>query len=509
MHNNYYFLKHLVRDLEPIIIGLKIEECFSQNKDELIIKLSNDNRSLFIKAHFSPSFCCLSFPNDFHRARKNSVDLFGEIIDKDVKSINVYENERAFRIELNDTTELIFKLHGNRSNILLSKENKIEKVFNNRLINDLEIITNELNRPIDQSFEAFEKADGDLKSLFPTFDKSLIEYYQNQITSLNSIEEKWGVVQSILDQLESGKYYISSERFSLIPFDDAVEYNDSIEALNQFFNTYISSYHLNKTKKEALGHLHTNLKKGLSYLQKTEDKLQKLVANASYRIYGDLIMANLHAIPNGNKEITLSNFYDNGNPITIPLKRTLSPQKNAEIFYKKAKNQDIEINTLKKNIAFKKEQLKQVEEKIGQISSIENYRELKASIGESNYPKIEKEILPYNEYTYKGFKIWVGKSAQANDKMLQRTFKDDLWLHAKDVSGSHVIIKYKSEAKPSSEIKEKAAQLAAYFSKRKSDSLCPVVITPRKFVRKRKGDPPGAVVVEKEEVLLVVPEKWN
>ena len=93
--------------------------------------------------------------------------------------------------------------------------------------------------------------------------------------------------------------------------------------------------------------------------------------------------------------------------------------------------------------------------------------------------------------------------------MLQRTFKDDLWLHAKDVSGSHVIIKYKSEAKPSSEIKEKAAQLAAYFSKRKSDSLCPVVITPRKFVRKRKGDPPGAVVVEKEEVLLVVPEKWN
>ena len=79
------------------------------------------------------------------------------------------------------------------------------------------------------------------------------------------------------------------------------------------------------------------------------------------------------------------------------------------------------------------------------------------------------------------------------------------WLHAKDVSGSHVIIKEiagKSFPKP---VIEKAAEMAAFHSKKRNESLCPVIYTPRKFVRKRKGDAPGAVVLEKEQVILVEP----
>ncbi|MEL7006397.1 MAG: NFACT RNA binding domain-containing protein, partial [Bacteroidota bacterium] len=106
------------------------------------------------------------------------------------------------------------------------------------------------------------------------------------------------------------------------------------------------------------------------------------------------------------------------------------------------------------------------------------------------------------------FDIYIGKNARANDELLRKyAFKEDLWLHAKDVSGSHVLVKHKAAKPFGAPVIEKAAQLAAYYSKRKNDTLCPVIYTPRKFVRKRKNDPPGAVVVEKEKVLLVEPVK--
>ena len=90
--------------------------------------------------------------------------------------------------------------------------------------------------------------------------------------------------------------------------------------------------------------------------------------------------------------------------------------------------------------------------------------------------------------------------------MLQTSsWKEDLWLHVKDGPGSHVLIKHQAGKTFPEKIIEAAAQLAAFYSKRKNEALCPVIYTPRKFVRKRKGDPPGAVVVEKEKVILVEP----
>ena len=105
------------------------------------------------------------------------------------------------------------------------------------------------------------------------------------------------------------------------------------------------------------------------------------------------------------------------------------------------------------------------------------------------------------------FRIWVGKDAASNDELtLKYAHKEDLWLHAKDVAGAHVIIKFQAGKKFPKDVVERAAELAAYNSKRKNDTLCPVAFTPKKFVRKRKGDPPGAVVVEREEVMMVVPK---
>ena len=117
-----------------------------------------------------------------------------------------------------------------------------------------------------------------------------------------------------------------------------------------------------------------------------------------------------------------------------------------------------------------------------------------------------EESLPYNEVEIDGFKIRVGKNARANDRMtFGYGYKEDLWLHVKDAPGSHVLVKYRSDSGFPEHVIHKAAETAAWFSRRKSEGLVPVTVTPRKFVRKRKGDPPGAVVVEREKVILAEP----
>ena len=132
MQNNYYLLRQLTEELKPILNGAQVISCFSQNKDELIIHFETPTKdSFFIRAHLRSDFTCLSFPTDYARARRNSVNLFPDIIDKRVKSIYQYVNERAFCITLENDLVLLFKMHGNRSNIILFHPQQTPILFKN------------------------------------------------------------------------------------------------------------------------------------------------------------------------------------------------------------------------------------------------------------------------------------------------------------------------------------------------------------------------------------------
>ncbi|MFM8741850.1 MAG: NFACT RNA binding domain-containing protein [Cytophagales bacterium] len=182
----------------------------------------------------------------------------------------------------------------------------------------------------------------------------------------------------------------------------------------------------------------------------------------------------------------------------------MNAQRNAEVFYRKSKNQQIEIAKLRESIVSKRKEIMSLETRILEVGQTGDLKFLRKA-NEVAQPK-NAVPLPYRELEFKGFKIWVGKSAQANDELtLKHSFKEDLWLHAKDVAGSHVLIKHQASKPFPKDVIERAAELAAYYSKRKNDSLCPVSVTSKKFVRKRKGDPAGMVVVEREEVVMVVP----
>ncbi|MDX5436523.1 MAG: NFACT RNA binding domain-containing protein, partial [Pontibacter sp.] len=188
-----------------------------------------------------------------------------------------------------------------------------------------------------------------------------------------------------------------------------------------------------------------------------------------------------------------------------------TPQKFAERLYRKAKNQHVEVKQLEEKVERKLEELIVLEDALQALAEVENYKQLKAYLREYSHllgSKQQEQVqIPFRVFESEGFKILVGKSSKNNDELTQRhTYKEDLWLHAKDVSGSHVVIKHQAGKSIPNTVLEKAAQLAAYYSKRKTDSLCPVIYTPKKWVRKPKGAAPGAVMVEREKVLLVKPE---
>lgn len=515
MHNNYYFLHKLSAQLETIIAGSVISECFSQNKDELIIRFEIKERSFFIKASLQSEFCCLFFQDDFTRARKNSVDLFESIIGLNVESITQYQNERSFSINLSEDHTLLFKMHGNRANIVLFQKKEAVQLFRNHLTADADIDLKKLDREIDFSFEAFEQHLNDLTALYYTFGKPVWNFLDRNNFTEKSDVEKWQAVQDLLGYLKNPTYYITEadHKISLSLFPDGNilnKFKQPIEAINEFFLLYTRTFAFLKEKREALSSLQAKLQGSFSYLVKADKKLKELREDSHYKIWADLIMANLHLVKPGQEKISLPDFYKENDLIEIKLKKDLTAQKNAEVFYRKSKNQQIEIDKLNESFKSKQKEIADVQQKIAALENADNLITLRTLVDASGIKQEaskKENPLPYHEVLFNGYKIWIGKNAQHNDTLtLKHSFKEDLWLHAKDVPGSHVVIKYQAGKKFPRDVIERAAQLAAFNSKRKTESLAPVACTPKKFVRKRKGDPAGAVVVEREEVILVEPK---
>ncbi len=115
MHNNYYFLRQLTQALQRQLVGSVIDSCFSQEKDELVISFSRSIplSHFFIKAMLTAQFSALYFPDNFNRARANSVNLFPEIIGEEVLDMVQHQNERSFYLTLSNQKALLFKLFGN------------------------------------------------------------------------------------------------------------------------------------------------------------------------------------------------------------------------------------------------------------------------------------------------------------------------------------------------------------------------------------------------------------
>ncbi|MCE7070458.1 NFACT RNA binding domain-containing protein [Dyadobacter sp. CY327] len=518
MHQNYYFLKQLAPALHQQLAGKTFIEAFSQEKDEIILVFDASTYGenlvdpFFIKATLRSNFACLSFPDSFDRARRNSVNLFTDFQNQTVDFVQVYLNERAIQISFQDGKKLVFKLFGNRSNLIaLNEAGAATQLFNNKLPADKSITSESLNRDIDQTYEAFIHNNERFEPLFPTFGKLVNAYLTEKISGLNDAAEKWNIIQQTLTKLNAPPYYLTKielvPTLSLLPAGDIIsEYNDPIEALNGFYLAYIRLSGIEKEKAEIIRMLKKRLSQTDNYLENTFKKLVELEEATKNDEIGNIIMANLHAIPERTEKIELFDFYRD-QPITIKLKKDLTAQKNAEGYYRKAKNEKIELGRLNDSLAARETERQNLAKHLTAIEAIESLRELRGYIkthGLDQTKAVATATDLFKKVEFMGYTILIGRNAKNNDVLTKQfASKDDLWLHAKDVTGSHVVVKNQPGRNFPALVIERAAELAAFYSKRKNDSLCPVIYTPKKFVRKPKGLPEGAVVIDKESVVMV------
>jgi predicted ribosome quality control (RQC) complex YloA/Tae2 family protein len=521
LHQNYYFLKKLAPSLHEALAGKLFVEAFSQEKDELVLIFADAvegdilEKPFFVKATLRANFASLSFPDSFQRARRNSVNLFGGLYGKQIDRVQVFLNERALEFRFGTRESLVFKLFGNRSNIIaFDQAGGIFDVFNHKLTADQSLSRENLDRPIDQSFQAYLGNGLKHAPLFPTFGKLVNKYLDERLTEGMTARERWGVVEEALEQIEQGPIYLTTigllPTLSLLPVGEvSASYQDPVEALNAFYYAYIRLTGIEKEKAEILRILRKRIQQTENYLENTFNKLAELEGGSKNDELANILMANLHQIPARAESVELYDFYRD-KPVQIKLKKDLSPQKNAEGYYRKSKNEKIELEKLNESLSVRESEKVRMEGYLAAIEGIGTLRELRAFIKSNGLGggmvAVQTPADLFKRIEYQQYTILIGRNAKNNDLLTkQYAFKEDLWLHARDVPGSHVVIKYQPGKKFPSIVIERAAELAAFYSKRKTDSLCPVIVTPKKYVRKPKGMPEGAVVIDKEDVVMVVP----
>lgn len=504
-------MKRLASELHGHLQNLELLASYSQNKDELILGFGNQQKTFLIRANLDPAISLLSFPDSLSRSGKNSIDLFEEVIDYRVEKVHGFQYERSISLDFENGFQLILKLHARRGNILLAKDDQVIKIFRNSLKNDLEIRPSQLHNTIELSAENLALHDHDPLSLIPALGKESKIFLEDNGFYETTNENKWHQFQSLLELLHSNPIYLinaNEPRISLLE-KSGPSTTSAVQATEWLYTSKTKLFFFEKEKQNVISSLKQKIKRSENYISKTTTKLHQLEKQRSPEEIANILMANLNALQQGLSKAVLYDFYTD-QAIEIKLNTKLTPQKNAENYYRKAKNIHQEITQLKKNIEDKRKLIDKHSRQVLQLEDAEDFKTLKGTLRELGLKQKTisgHEHLPYHIHELDGWMIMVGKNAKANDELtLKVAKKNDLWLHAKDVSGSHVVVKHHPGQNFPKYIIEAAAALAAHHSKRQTDSLCPVIYTEKKFVRKVKGTPFGQVVVEKEAIVMVVPK---
>lgn len=304
---------------------------------------------------------------------------------------------------------------------------------------------------------------------------------------------------------------------------------DSLKVVHdESISSIIESFYANKDAKERINQRASDFKKSISIkLDRLYNKLKKQKIelkesdNANiYKIKGELITAYIYMIEKGMDFVEVQNFYEEDCPlIKIDLNKNLTPSENAQKYFKrynKLKHAKKEITT---QIGLSLEEINYLENIILSIDNCDNLAELddiKEELQKLGYmrgkvkSKKDKNNLttkPNEFLSSDGFTILVGKNNKQNDFLtLKIAHNDDLWMHTKNIPGSHVIIKTEGKEIPESTIFE-GAMLAAFFSKSKMSSQVPVDYTLKKNVKKPNGSKPGMVIYETNSTIYVTPSE--
>lgn len=434
---------------------------------------------------------------------------------------HIKETDENYR-DILPHTKYIFPI-SNKTNFLdLRNFDDFKSYLNTTSIDDLPVqiastfngISKNFICAIIKKFEITELNDLNLEIIF-NFIKQIINNIGTNNLSFEEIKNEKGIVKDY--------FLLPSKSTTPLPlnfFIDDFYYN---KETNETFKNY---------RNTLLKLILDTLKKYNKRLLNINEKLQECDDMDKYRIYGELITANLYRIPNKNiDEIELENYYDNNNKIIIKLDKRYLPNINAKRFFKKyskLKNalevvSEQKKDTLKEldyieSVVYELESCTSIDELtviFEEISENDIFKEKMSKSSSSKKSKVKKSKLTKNKavsfnpikYTIDGYTVLVGRNNKENDYLtLKYASKNDLWFHTKDFHGSHTILKIDNNLPfPDDNLLVKVAQIATIHSKAKNSSNVPVDYCEVKFVKKPSGAKPGMVIYSNNKTLNVNP----
>ncbi len=531
MVRNYYTLLKLNDEFQSLI-GLKIVECYIQDKNTVILDLYNGINSVYINFVHSSPFDSVFLTSKCSRANQNSTDILDKIIGDTIQKIEIIPNQRIIKMTLIHSVVYFLVFGGRESNIIVSNFHKsVIDSFLKKNENLDFLKMNDISKISDGLISEFQTVGEFLINMY-LFSRDFIKLISTSIntnydTVIHSLDED--TISNLINQAEILRNRLINSNDYLLLINKSKQFRFSlIEIPNYEIHSRFDTVSLAIQKRiiKSTIELKFNSEFNLisNFLLKQKNKLSKTLKiyrdeteiNSrinEYKTYAEILIST--ATPNKKGIKNLETIDWDGNEIIIPIDEKFNLIENANKYFTKVKNTNEELKIRRKRTPDLEEKLDKIlassEElqKIETIKEIEKFRSnLKFKIGS----KMKLDITPIDERFRKfdlgeGYCLYVGKNASNNDELTMKFAKpNDLWMHARGSSGSHTVLKSPNNDKIPKQILLKAAEITAYYSGARNAKYTPVCYTQKKYVRKPKGANIGAVVISKEDVIMAEPK---
>lgn len=536
-----FFLHHMVEELQRELVNGRIQKINQPFEQELVLQIRSNRQShrLLLSAH--PVFGRIQLTQTtFENPAQPSTFIMvlrkylqGALIE----SIEQVENDRIVEITVSNKNEigdhiqatLIIEIMGKHSNILLvdKSSHKILEVikhvgFSQNSYRTLLPGSTYIAPPSTVSLNPFTVKDEKLFEILQTREtiaKNLQSLFQglgrdtaNELENI-LISDKLSTFRNFFSQ--ETKPCLTETSFSPVPFANQV--GDPFTSLSDLLDTYYKDKaerdRVKQQASELIRRVENELQKNRHKLKKQEKELLATDNAEEFRQKGELLTTFLHQVPNDQDQVILENYYTN-QPITIALDKALTPNQNAQRYFKRYQKLKEAVKYLTDLIEETKATILYLEsvETVLNQAGLEEIAEIREELIQTGFirrrqrEKIQKRKKPEQYLASDGKTIiYVGRNNLQNEELtFKMARKEELWFHAKDIPGSHVVIS--GNLDPSDEVKTDAAELAAHFSQGRLSNLVQVDMIEVKKLNKPTGGKPGFVTYTGQKTLRVTPD---
>ena len=536
-----FFLHHMVEELRRELVNGRIQKINQPFEQELVLQIRSNRQShrLLLSAH--PVFGRIQLTQTtFENPAQPSTFIMvlrkylqGALIE----SIEQVENDRILEITVSNKNEigdhiqatLIIEIMGKHSNILLvdKSSHKILEVikhvgFSQNSYRTLLPGSTYIAPPSTESLNPFTIKDEKLFEILQT-QETTAKHLQSLFQGLgrdtaNELErilvsEKLSTFRNFFNQ--ETKPCLTETSFSPVPFANQVgePFANLSDLLDTYYKDKAERDRVKQQASELIRRVENELQKNRHKLKKQEKELLATDNAEEFRQKGELLTTFLHQVPNDQDKVILDNYYTN-QPITIALDKALTPNQNAQRYFKRYQKLKEAVKYLTDLIEETKATILYLEsvETVLNQAGLEEIAEIREELIQTGFirkrqrEKIQKRKKP-EQYLARDGKtiIYVGRNNLQNEELtFKMARKEELWFHAKDIPGSHVVIS--GNLDPSDEVKTDAAELAAYFSQGRLSNLVQVDMIEVKKLNKPTGGKPGFVTYTGQKTLRVTPD---